>query len=26
MGITPDEIGLKFHRTRLTNVLQKIGL
>jgi len=26
MGFSPDEIGLKFHRVRLTEVLQKIGL
>ncbi|MHA1758669.1 MAG: CoB--CoM heterodisulfide reductase iron-sulfur subunit B family protein [Promethearchaeota archaeon] len=26
MGITPDEIGLKFHRTRLKAILEKLGL
>ena len=26
LGFSPDELGMKFHRIRLTNVLQKIGL
>ncbi|TFG06830.1 MAG: CoB--CoM heterodisulfide reductase subunit B [Promethearchaeota archaeon] len=26
MGISPDDIGLKFHRTRLKAVLEKLGL
>ncbi|MBD3254505.1 MAG: CoB--CoM heterodisulfide reductase subunit B [Candidatus Lokiarchaeota archaeon] len=26
MGIDPDEIGLKYHRTRLKSTLQKLGL
>ena len=26
MGFRPDELGLKFHRIRLKNILQKIGL
>jgi heterodisulfide reductase subunit B len=26
MGVSPDELGLKFHRTRLTAVIEKLGL
>jgi len=26
MGVTPDEIGLRYHRTRLKSVLEKLGL
>ncbi|MHA2394042.1 MAG: CoB--CoM heterodisulfide reductase iron-sulfur subunit B family protein, partial [Promethearchaeota archaeon] len=26
MGMSPDEMGLKFHRTRLANVLGKLGM
>ncbi len=26
MGFSPDELGLKFHRTRLNNVLEKLGI
>ncbi|MGB5912269.1 MAG: heterodisulfide reductase-related iron-sulfur binding cluster [Promethearchaeia archaeon] len=26
MGVTPDEIGLKFHRTRMKSQLEKLGL
>ena len=26
MGVSPDDIGLKFHRVRLNNVLEKLGL
>ena len=26
MGFSPDELGLKFHRTRLTGILEKLGI
>jgi heterodisulfide reductase subunit B len=26
MGFSPDELGLKFHRTRLSGVLEKLGI
>jgi len=26
MGASPDELGLKFHRTRLRNLLEKLGI
>ncbi|MHA2088563.1 MAG: CoB--CoM heterodisulfide reductase iron-sulfur subunit B family protein [Promethearchaeota archaeon] len=26
MGASPDELGLKFHRTRLSNLLEKLGI
>jgi heterodisulfide reductase subunit B len=26
MGFTPDELGLKFHRTRLSGILEKLGI
>lgn len=26
MGVSPDELGLKFHRIRLTTVIEKLGL
>jgi heterodisulfide reductase subunit B len=26
MGVSPDELGLKFHRTRLSNLLEKLGI
>jgi len=26
MGFTADDIGLKYHRTRLKSTLQKLGL
>ena len=26
MGFSPDEVGLKFHRTRLTGILEKPGI
>ena len=26
MGFSPDELGLKFHRTRLSGILEKLGI
>jgi len=26
MEFTPDDIGLKFHRTRLSGILEKLGM
>ena len=26
MGFSPDELGLKFHRTRLTGIIEKLGI